>query len=226
MIPRRTLGAAVIAVLPLTAACGAGRGSTTEKERTTPYVAQARAGSLFVTSAVLVPSQNATGASGSPTPAQTSPAPTSGSATPTPSTSSGSGSSGSGGADAYLAFTVLNTGTSPDQLTGVSLQGASVTPTDSSTKALTIKPQQTLRFGDPELGDSGNALQVSGLGQSLQDGTSMRVTFQFQSAGSVTIDVPVRAPDSYGTTSTSTPLPLTGSYPSASEEPKTLPTSG
>ncbi|HET6816830.1 MAG TPA: hypothetical protein VFH66_06350 [Mycobacteriales bacterium] len=215
MIPRRTLGAAVIAVLPLVAACGAGRNTTTDQERQTPYVAGASVGSLLVTAASLVPAQ--AGSSGG---ASTS-------ATPTATPSAGStSSSGSGApADGYLIVTIVNHGTSPDQLTGVQVQGASVTPTDTSQKALSLPPSQAVAFGDPDSGSSsGNALQVSGLTQPLTPGTSMPVTFQFQNAGSVTIQVPVQ--ETSGTTATSTPLPLTGSYPAASETPEGLPSGG
>lgn len=207
MIPRRTLGAIVIAVLPLVAACGVGRNTTTDKERQTPYVAGAHVGSLLVTAASLVPAQAG-----------------SGSATPTSSPTPAAGGGGSV-ADAYLLVSIVNHGTSPDQLTGVQVQGASVTPTDSSQQALTLPPSQAVSFGDPDNGGAaGNALQVSGFTQPLTPGTSVPVTFQFQNAGSVTIQVLVQ--EQYGTTATSTPLPLTGSYPSASETPEGLPTGG
>src|SRR4051812_15440681 len=76
MISRRTLGVAVVAVLPLVTACGAGRNTTTDSERQTPYVASATAGSLLLTAAVLVPSQATTDGTS-----------TDGSTSPTPSTS-------------------------------------------------------------------------------------------------------------------------------------------
>jgi len=216
MIPRRTLGVAVIAVLPLVAACGAGRDTTTDKERQTPYVASASAGSLLVTAARLVPSQAAT-SSATPAAATESPPP-SGSASP-------SASSGPT-AEAYLVVTVYNRGEQPDQLTGAQVQGASVTPRDQSASALTVDPREALRFVDPEVDGSGPVLEVSGFAQPIQDGTAVPVTFQFQNAGSVTLQVPVRAGDNLGTTSTSTPLPLTGSYPSATETPEGIPSGG
>jgi len=233
MIPRRTLGVAVIAVLPLVAACGAGRNTTTDKERSTPYIASASAGSLFVTAAVLVPSQAAaSGAEGdtSATPT-TSPSPSeSGSPSPSPSPSasaSGSPDSASGAtAEAFLVVTVYNRGSRPDQLTGAQVQGASVNPRDPSASSRTVAPQQALRFVDPELGGTGPVLEVSGFAQPLENGTATSVTFQFQNAGSVTLQVPVRAADDFGTTATSTPLPLTGSYPSTSEEPAGIPSGG
>ena len=216
---RRSLGIVVIAVLPLVAACGAGRNTTTDKERQTPYVASATAGPLFLTAASLVPSQSASG-TGSDT----------GSASPTPSASESSStagppdsSTGSGNVEAYLVVTIVNRGTQPDQLNGVLVQGASVTPSDNSASSLTVPPGQVLRFVDPDFG-TGTSLQVSGFSQPIQPGSSVPVTFQFQQAGAVTIRVPVR--ESLGTTATSTPLPLTGSYPSASGEPEAKPTGG
>ena len=215
MIPRRTLGVAVIAVLPLVAACGAGRDTTTDQERQTPYVASASTGSLLVTGARLVPSEAATS---SATPAATESSSPSGSASPSASSAPS--------AEAFLVVTVYNRGSQPDHLTGAQVQGASVSPRDQSTSALTVAPQQALRFVDPEAGDTGPVLEVSGFAQPIQDGTAVPVTFQFQNAGSVTLQVPVRSGDSLGTTSTSTPLPLTGSYPSASETPEGLPSGG
>ena len=192
-----------------------GQNTTTDKEHQTPYVVGADAGSLFLTAASLVPAQSGATDSSATTP------------TSTPSASNaGSASTGTSTADGYLVVDIVNRGTTPDQLTGVLVQGASVTPQDVSAKGLTLPPSQAVRFGDPELGGSGNSLQVSGLTQPLTVGTSMPVTFQFAQAGSVTLKVLVRSSDSYGTTATSTPLPLTGSYPSASETPEGLPTGG
>jgi copper(I)-binding protein len=222
MISRRTLGVAVIAVLPLVAACGAGRDTTTDKERQTPYVASASAGSLLVTAVVLVPAQAASSGGTSPTPTPS----TSESATPSPSESTGS-ASGAGSAEAYLVMTVVNRGTRPDRLSGAIVQGgAQVTPGDASPSSLTVQPQRVLHFVDPEIGGTGPTLQVSGFSQPIELGTAVQVTFQFENAGSVRIQVPVRGADEYGTTATSTPLPLTGSYPSGSEAPESRPTGG
>ena len=212
MISRRTLGVAVIAVLPFVAACGAGRNTTTDKERQTPYVAGASAGSLLVTAVSLIPSQSASAGTSGSTP----------STTPSASASSTPGAT----ADGYLVASIVNRGTQPDQLTGVLVQGASVTPQDTSSQSLTIPPSQAVTFGNPDTGGQGNSLAVSGLTQPLTPGTSMPVTFQFRDAGAVTIQVLVRASDNAGTTETSRPLPLTGSYPSASESPEGLPTGG
>jgi hypothetical protein len=69
--PRRTLTvAALVAVLPIAAACAAGKGNETRKEHATPYIAQARVGNLLVTNAAIVPSGSTTtvGASSSSPP--------------------------------------------------------------------------------------------------------------------------------------------------------------
>jgi len=228
MFPRRTLGAVAIVVLPLVAGCGAGRNTTTDKEHQTPYVVNAAAGSLFVTAASLVPSQaGSTGSTSStptPTPSASDVSPYAGSVSPSP----GAVSTGTPAvsADGYLVVDIVNRGSSPDQLTGVLVQGASVTPQDESSHGLTIPPSRALHFDDPELGGTGNSLQVNGLSQPLTVGTSIPVTFQFRQAGSVTLQVLVRSADDYGTTATATPPPLTGSYPSAPETPEGLPTGG
>jgi hypothetical protein len=212
MISRRTLGVAVIAVLPFVAACGAGRNTTTDKEHQTPYVASGSTGSLLVTAASLIPSQSSSTVATS--------------SSPTPSASA-SGGSGAAAADGYLVVSIVNRGTAPDQLTGVLVQGASVTPKDESSQGLTLPPSQAVTFSDPDSnGGQGNSLAVSGLTQPLTPGTSMPVTFQFRDAGSVTLQVLVRASDYAGSTSTSAPVPLTGSYPSASETPEGLPSGG
>jgi hypothetical protein len=102
-----------------------------------------------------------------------------------------------------------------------------VTPQDESSQALTLPPSQAVTFGDPDNNSGqGNSLAVSGLTQPLTPGTSMPVTFQFRDAGSLTIPVLVRASDSAGSTATSMPVPLTGSYPSASETPEGQPSGG
>jgi copper(I)-binding protein len=216
MLPRRTLGAAVIAVLPLVAGCGEGRNTTTDKEHQTPYVVNASAGSLFVTGAILVPAQAGTSDTTG----------TASTVTPTPSASAVSTATPAATADGYLLVDIVNRGTTPDQLTGVLVEGASVTPADESPQGLTLPPSQAVHFDDPELGGTGNSLQVSGLSQPLTVGSTVPVTLRFQQAGSVTLQVPVRASDGFGTTATSTPLPLTGSYPSSSETPEGLPTGG
>jgi copper(I)-binding protein len=213
MISRRVLGAAlVVAVLPLAAACGAGRDTTMDKERQTPYVANVKAGSLLVTGAMLVPAA-ATSASATPSASE--------SATPTPSATPSAA-----GAQAYLVVTIANSGTNPDQLTGVVVQGATVSPSDQSSESLTVPAQQLVRFGNPESGDSGTSLAVSGASEPFTVGTSMQVTFEFRDAGSATLEAPVVPSDQVGSTATSAPLTLTHSYPTPSESAESEPASG
>jgi copper(I)-binding protein len=203
--PRRTLTvAALVAVLPIVAACGAGKGNETRKEHATPYIPQARVGDLLVTNAAIVPSGSTTTVGASP-----------GSSTPSAS-SSGSAASSSSGADGYLLVTIANSGTASDTLTGVSISSAQVTPS-GSTSSLRIKPQSVVQFGDPELGSSGPALRLSNVQTPVNVGQSVSVTFTFQNAGSATVNVPVRASDDLGTTESSAPLNITGSYPSPTE---------
>jgi len=122
--------------------------------------------------------------------------------------------------------TIVNRGAQPDRLSGATVQGASVTPSDASDQSLTVQPQRPLRFIDPEFGGTGPSLAVTGFTQPITQGSSVQVTFQFANSGSVTMRVPVRSAETFGTTATSTPLPLTGSYPSASEEPEGRPSGG
>jgi periplasmic copper chaperone A len=200
--PRRTLTvAALVAVLPIAAACSAGKGNETRKEHATPYIAQARVGNLLVTNAAIVPSGSTTTVGASQ-------------GTSTSSVSSGTPSSG---ADGYLLVTIANSGTAGDTLTGVSISTAQVTPADGSTSGLDIAPRSVVQFGDPELGSSGPALRVSNVQTPVNVGQSVSVTFTFQNAGSATVSVPVRASDDLGTTSSSAPLTFTGSYPSPTE---------
>ena len=210
MTARRTLvrrwgGVAVVILLPVTAACGAGRTTTTDTEHQTPYVASAHAGSLLVTTASLFPAGSVEAA------ASVS------SASPTPSASaSAAGGSGGGVTQAYLVAAIANSGGRADILTGVNVQGATV---DLGQGDIVVQPHSAIRFGDPDVGDSTkDSLPVSGFAEVPHVGTSLRVTFTFQNAGAVTLVVPVHSSQSYGTTSTTAPVNLTGSYPSATPE--------
>jgi copper(I)-binding protein len=58
---RRPIAAVLLAALPFTAACGAGKGNETDKERATPYVAHVDAGSMAVRSIRILPSTESTG---------------------------------------------------------------------------------------------------------------------------------------------------------------------
>jgi len=97
--------------------------------------------------------------------------------------------SGSGTAQAFLSFTLVSQTT--DTLTGVSIDGGTVTPTDASTP-LTVKPQAPLIISDPETPTTNPGLAINGLPKAPVVGTTMSVTFTFANSGSVTVTAPVR----------------------------------
>jgi hypothetical protein len=97
--------------------------------------------------------------------------------------------SGSGTAQAYLSFTLVSQTT--DTLTGASVDGGTVSPTDASAP-LTVKPQTPLIISDPQTATTNPGLAISGLPQVPVVGTTMTVTLSFQNAGTVTIQAPVR----------------------------------
>lgn len=97
--------------------------------------------------------------------------------------------SGNGTAQAFLSFTLVSQTT--DTLTGVSIDGGTVTPTDASTP-LTVKPQTPLIISDPETPTTNPGLAINGLPKAPVVGTTMSVTFTFANSGSVTVQAPVR----------------------------------
>jgi hypothetical protein len=96
---------------------------------------------------------------------------------------------GNGTAQAFLSFTLVSQST--DTLTGVSIDGGTVTPTDASTP-LTVKPQAPLIISDPETPTTNPGLAINGLPKAPVVGTTMSVTFTFANSGSVTVLAPVR----------------------------------
>lgn len=97
--------------------------------------------------------------------------------------------SGNGTAQAFLSFTVVSQTT--DTLTGATVAGVAVTPTDS-TAQLTVKPQTPLTISDPETPTTNPGLAINGLPSIPQVGTTLTVTLTFQNAGTVTVQAPVR----------------------------------
>jgi hypothetical protein len=179
--PRRSLGALVLVGLAATA-CSAGRDSETDKERGTPFIAQASTGSIAVRAVRVVLSDTATNVNASATTPQ-----------------------------AYLTATIVNrAATSTDALTGASVAGAGVTPIGGSVASIALPPQQAVQIGDPELGFSGTALGVGALQSPLSTGTTTTVTFTFRNAGTVTIDVPVMTSSDLGTTDSTYSVTPTG----------------
>ena len=164
------------------AGCGAGRNNEQDKERATPYVGVADAGTMAVRGARLVPATAGTSAT-------------------------------SATAQGYLLVSLVNRGTQPDSLSDVTVSGGLVQPVGADASSLVVQPNEAASFGNPDLGGTGPALAISGLTQPPQLGTTMNVTLQFQTAGSVTLAVPVVSPDIAGTTATAAPILTTGSYP-------------
>jgi hypothetical protein len=97
--------------------------------------------------------------------------------------------SGNGTAQAFLSFTVVSQTT--DTLTGATVAGATVTPTDS-TAQLTVRPQTPLTISDPETPTTNPGLAINGLPNVPVVGTTLTVTLTFQNAGTVTVQAPVR----------------------------------
>ena len=98
----------------------------------------------------------------------------------------------SGSAQAYLSFTLVSQ--AADTLTGATVAGGTVTPTDSSAD-LTVRPQTPLIFSDPDTTTTTTTnpgLAITGLAQPPVVGTTMTVTLTFQNAGTVTVQAPVR----------------------------------
>jgi hypothetical protein len=97
--------------------------------------------------------------------------------------------SGNGTAQAYLSFTLVSQTT--DTLTGASVGGGTVTPTDSSAQ-LTVRPQIPLVISDPDTPTTNPGLAINGLPNPPALGTTLTVTLTFQNAGTVTVQAPVR----------------------------------
>ena len=97
--------------------------------------------------------------------------------------------SGNGSAQAYLSFTLVSQTT--DTLTGATVAGGQVSPTDS-TASLTVRPQTPLIISDPDTPTTNPGLAITGLASPPVVGTTMTVTLTFQNAGTVTVQAPVR----------------------------------
>jgi hypothetical protein len=183
---RRSL--AVVVLLAFAAAgCGEGNNTETDKERATPYLANATAGQIAVRAVRIVVAATATPSA--------SPSPT-GTASLTP--------------QAYLTVSFVNHGDGGDALTNATVSGGAVQPIAADSSSLSLPPQQVVSFGDPELGATGAALAVGALATPLVPGTTTRVTFTFQSAGTTALDVPVMTGDDIGTTASAEPVTSAG----------------
>ncbi|MDQ1697088.1 MAG: hypothetical protein QOJ03_2441 [Frankiaceae bacterium] len=124
--------------------------------------------------------------------------------------------SDSAAAQGYLVAVLVNNGSAPDTLANATVTGGTIQPAGAASSDLTVQPSSSVLFGDPDLGDTGPALAISGLNQPLQLGTTMHVTLVFSTSGTAALDVPVLSSSEVGTTSTAQPVLTTGSYPSPS----------
>jgi len=117
----------------------------------------------------------------------------------------------------YLIAVVVNRGTTPDTLTNATVAGGAVTP--SGVSGFTIEPSHSLEFNLPPTdGTAGPQLEITTSPTPLTLGTDVPVTFTFENAGTVKVDVPVKSEAQVGTTATAAPIETTGSYPSPSTE--------
>jgi len=176
--PCRSLGALLLLALVATG-CGAGRNTETDKERATPYVADATAGSVAVRAIRIVLASDVPTASTA--------------TTPSPATNGS-------GAQAYLTATFVNQGDETDTLVNATVAGGAVQPGGFDVSGLPLPPSQVVRLVDPESETTGPTLSVGALSTELLPGTTQPVTMTFQSAGTVTVDVPVQTISDIGTT--------------------------
>ena len=175
MTTRRSLGALVLLALAA-AGCGAGNNTETDKERTTPYLAQVSAGSVAVRAIRIAVADSPT----------------------------------STGPQAYLLATLVNRSTQTDTLTSATVAGSAVQATGGTAVDVALPPQQVVQIGNPDLGATGTSLGVGVTQDPLQVGTTATVTFTFQTAGTVTVDVPIMTSSDVGTTAPAVPVITTG----------------
>jgi len=181
--PRRSFGALLLLLALVATGCGAGRHTETDKERATPYVADANAGSVAVRAIRIVVADSA-GTTATPT------------AAATPGTS----------AQAYLTATFVNRADSADTLVNATVAGGAVTPGGFDLSGLPLPPHQVVQVGDPDIGATGPTLNVGALATQLQPGTVQKVTLTFRAGGTVSVDVPVMTSSDIGTTAATAPV--------------------
>ena len=109
-----------------------------------------------------------------------------------------SGSSVPAGSSAGMFLALFNGGTSADQLVGVSAPGSAASvQLSGGTVSLPVQSAVNLTGPHPEV-------VLNGLTRPLSGGQAVRVIFNFQHAGAVTLDVPVE-PQSYSFSTFSAP---------------------
>lgn len=106
------------------------------------------------------------------------------------------------GTDAVLVMTIVNTGSSEDELTSASSPSAESVEFG---EPRTLAPQGTLRAVSAPAGGSGTALArgqlrmvLTNLAEDVQPGRTVRLTLLFRQAGELTLDVPVGPPGGAG----------------------------
>ena len=115
------------------------------------------------------------------------------------------------GPQAYLSATFVNSGDSPDTLTGATIAGGAVQSATGGGVNVDLPAKQLIQLGEPDLGlTSGAVLGVGALANPLQAGTTETVTFTFQNAGTTTVDAPVLDATDVGTTASAAPVSASG----------------
>lgn len=119
---------------------------------------------------------------------------------------------------AYLLASFVNRADTADTLTSATVAGSQVEPVNASstgggatgTVSLSLPPHQVVQVGTPDAGFTGTALGVGALPTPLVPGETTTVTFTFQTAGTVTVDVPIMTTSDIGTTASAYPVTATG----------------
>jgi copper(I)-binding protein len=114
-------------------------------------------------------------------------------------------------AQAYLTATFVNRGEKTDTLVNATVAGGAVQPAGFDVTGLPLPPSQVVRLVDPEAETTGPSLIVGALSTELLTGTTQKVTMTFQSAGTVTVDVPVMTVSDIGTTAPTASVTSPGS---------------
>ncbi len=125
-------------------------------------------------------------------------------------------SSASAYGNANLEFTAVNTaGTGTDRLLGITSSAASAVTIDATADQLVIEPATSIAAGQPvenlDGGDDGTdqpfTVTLELTDGELAPGTSIPVTFEFERAGSLSVDAPFDVYEPGELSDTARPLP-------------------
>jgi hypothetical protein len=207
---RRGLAAAGAALSGFAlAGCGAGLGAQTSLEHSVIQGSNADAGPIALRDVYLEPVP--------PTPPPRSPSPTAPvpgtTATPTPTATSSP--TAPANRSAYLHAVLLNQGSTPDTLIGVSAGSATLTASNKST-SFALPPGRLVTFVDPKTGQRGISVRLSGLPAPVLPGAIFSVVFHFGSGASLAVSAPVFVNQATLATSSPIPLPTSSGVGSAS----------